>query len=86
MVLLTVTAGELELMVREFRKFAIDGVLISFEDFTSVMTAIGLDKLPHPRLFEVFDVDANGEVCQTLEIHMTRTLLIRRLPFESFAD
>jgi hypothetical protein len=46
----------------EFRKVAIDGVLLGPDDFRTVIQAIGLTKLPVSRMFDLFDMDGNGLV------------------------
>ena len=63
-----VTSEELDRMLVEFRKVATDGSLLSLEDFKAVMVAIGLAKLPLGRMFDLFDVDSNGEVQPSLTV------------------
>jgi hypothetical protein len=57
-----VSAEQLNRLMDEFRKAAIDGVLLGQDDFRTVIQAIGLNKLPISRMFDLFDLDGNGLV------------------------
>ena len=62
----SLTLEELQKIADSFQKIcgadASRGCLVSSEDFQNVMTDLGFGALPLPRVFNIFDVDGNGQV------------------------